>query len=58
MQLSFTQQSLTDYSRRHLLGPQVEGAGDDGRVWRGIHTHRPLEQGIGTSRKRQCKEKC
>ena len=39
-------------SRWHLLGAQVEGSGDDGRVWRCVHAARALEQSFGQSTRR------
>jgi hypothetical protein len=44
---SFQQHWLTWYSWWNLLGAQVEGAGNHSRVWRIIHTHWTMEQGIG-----------
>jgi hypothetical protein len=38
---------LTVNSRWYLLGPQVEGASYDSRVWRLIHSFGSVEQGIG-----------
>lgn len=46
---ALSRRHLTFSSWRYLLGPQIQGAGHHGRVWRILHTHRTLEQGVGTS---------
>jgi hypothetical protein len=44
---AISKQMLTECSRWYLLSPQVQGASNDGRVWRRIHTFGSLEQGLG-----------
>jgi hypothetical protein len=37
-------------SGRHLLGPQIQSPGNDGRIWLRLHIVGPAQQKLGTLR--------